>query len=99
MGWCASAASAAIPGWLTSALPPFAIAHLNIALDVQETTADDILGLIKHDTVDVLLYRKPASVPDSHFFMSVLEDRFVVVARVGHLLAALAPLSDQLLAT
>lgn len=92
------AIAAAIAGWLTSALPPFAVAHPDIALDIQEFTADDILGFIENDRVDLLLCREPASLPDSHVFMPVLDDRFVVVARAGHPLAALDAVPDRLLA-
>ena len=92
------AIAAAIAGWLTAALPPFATAHADIALDIQEVTADDVLGLIEHDSVDLLLCREPASLPESHVFTPVLEDRFVVVARVDHPLAALDAVPDRLLA-
>lgn len=93
------AIAAAIAGWLTSALPPFATAHPDIALDIQEVTADDILVLIERDSVDLLLCREPPSVPDSHFFTAVLQDRFVVVARSDHPLNALDAVPDRLLAT
>ena len=93
-----AAISAAISGWLTVALPPFAAAHPDIALDIQEVTVDDILRLIEHDVADLLLCREPASLPASHGFMPVLEDRFIVVARVDHPLAALDGVPDLLLA-
>jgi DNA-binding transcriptional LysR family regulator len=83
---------------LTVALPPFATAHPDIALDIQEVTADDILRLIEHDFADLLLCQEPASLPTSHGFTPVLEDRFVVVARPDHPLAALDGVSDRLLA-
>ncbi|RZL45857.1 MAG: LysR family transcriptional regulator [Variovorax sp.] len=93
------AIAAAIAGWLTAALPPFAIAHPDIALDIQEVTADDLLGLIERDSVDLLLCREPASLPESHVFTPVLEDRFVVAARAGHPLATLDSVPERLLAT
>lgn len=93
------AIAAAIAGWLTAALPPFATAHPDIALDIQEITADDVLGMIERDNADMLLCREPASLPDSHLFWPVLEDRFVVVARVDHPLATLDAVPDQLLAS
>ncbi|RYH70452.1 MAG: LysR family transcriptional regulator [Alcaligenaceae bacterium] len=94
-----AAISAAVSGWLTVALPPFATAHPDIALDIQEVTADDILRLVEHNIVDLLLCREPASLPASHGFTPVLDDRFVVVARAGHPLAGLGAVSDLLLAT
>jgi DNA-binding transcriptional LysR family regulator len=93
------AISAAVSGWLTAALPPFAVAHPDIALDIQEITADDILRLIEHDGTDLLLCREPESLPASHSFTPVLEDRFVVVARADHPLAALEAVPDRLLAS
>ncbi|MDP9932818.1 LysR family transcriptional regulator [Variovorax paradoxus] len=93
-----AAISAAVSGWLTVALPPFVTAHPDIALDIQEVTADDILRLVEHDIADLLLCREPTSLPTSHGFTPVLEDRFVVVARVDHPLAALDGVSDLLLA-
>ena len=93
------AIGAAVAGWLTAALPPFAAAHPDIALDIQEISADDILGLIERDGADLLLCRKPPSLPASHVFTPVLEDRFVVVARADHPLAALDAVPDRLLAT
>lgn len=93
------AIAAAVAGWLTAALPPFAIADPDIALDIQEVTADEILGLIEHNSVDLLLCREPPSLPDSHTFTPVLGDHFVIVARAGHPLAELEFVPDQLLAT
>lgn len=93
------AISAAMSGWLTVALPRFAALHPDIALDIQEITADDILRLIEHDSVDLLLCREPASLPASHGFTPVLEDRFVVVARADHPLVALDAVPDCLLAS
>lgn len=93
------ALAAAISGWLTAALPPFSISHPDIALDIQEVTADEILGLIEHDSLDLLLCRRPDALPDSHVFTPVIEDRFVVAARADHPLAALDVVPDRLLAT
>ncbi|RYH60975.1 MAG: hypothetical protein EON54_10575 [Alcaligenaceae bacterium] len=73
-------------------------AHPDIALDIQEVTADDILRLVEHDIADLLLCREPSSLPTSHRFTPVLEDRFVVVARADHPLAALDDVPDPLLA-
>lgn len=94
-----AAIGAAVAGWLTAALPPFAAAHPDIALDIQEVTADDLLGLIEREAADLMLCREPASLPASHAFTPVLEDRFVVVARADHPLAALDAVPDRLLAT
>ena len=93
-----AAISAAVSGWLTFALPPFATAYPDIALDIQEVTADDILRLIELDAADLLLCREPPELPASHGFTPVLEDRFVVVARAEHPLAALDAVPEALLA-
>ncbi|MBB1600490.1 LysR family transcriptional regulator [Variovorax sp. UMC13] len=94
-----AAIGAAVAGWLTTALPPFAATHPDIALDIQEVSADDLLGLIERDSADLLLCREPVSLPVSHSFTPVLEDHFVVVARADHPLAALDVVPDRLLAT
>ena len=92
------AIGAAIAGWLTVALPRLAAAHPDIALDIHEVNADDILRLIENDGADLFLCREPASLPINHVFTPVLDDRFVVVARADHPLNALDAVPDLLLA-
>lgn len=90
---------AAVAGWLTQALPVFSRTHPDVAVEVHEVPADQLLQMIESNRVDIVLCREPQPLPEGHLFTPVLADHYVVLCRNGHPLAGQARVSDDDLRT
>jgi DNA-binding transcriptional LysR family regulator len=83
-----AAITGAVGGLLVRALPAFAQAHPGITVHVHESAPEQWGLQLARGEVDLALVRQPAATPAGFEFRPLLHDRFVVVCRPGHRLAA-----------
>jgi DNA-binding transcriptional LysR family regulator len=78
----------AIGGLLVRALPAFAQAHPEVMVHVRESEPEQWGLQLARGEVDLALVRQPAVTPAGFAFRPLLADRFVVVCRPSHPMAA-----------
>lgn len=82
------ASAGAINGLLISALPAFSARFASLQVQLVEAEGEDQLLAIARGEVDLVVCRKPPVIPEGWHFHPLREDRFVIVARSHHPLAA-----------
>jgi DNA-binding transcriptional LysR family regulator len=82
----------AINGLLLDALADFCDGFPAIQVQLTEAEGEDQLLAIARAEVDLVVCRRPATMPEGWEFHALRDDCFVVVARAGHPLACSRPL-------
>lgn len=81
------ASAAAVNGILLRALPVFHAHHPAIQVQLKEAEGDDQLLAVARKEIDLVVCRRPNSLPEGWAFRPLFDDRLTVVSGAGHPLA------------